>query len=254
MNGAPDAPAIVVRNLTVGYGDTVVLKHVSFDVNHGEMFAILGGSGCGKSTLLRHMIGLAPPMSGDVLIRGRNITTAYGAEREQILRDIGVLFQSAALFGSMSLADNIDLPLIVHTDLPAEVIATLVTMRLNMVGISGRAASMPGELSGGQRKRAGLARAMAMEPRILFFDEPSAGLDPVTSAALDRLIIDLNTSLGLTIVIVTHELPSIFAVAHRVIMLDSTAQGIIAEGTPQYLRDHADDPRVRQFMTRGGLQ
>ena len=250
---APDTPVIEVRDLTAGYGDTVVLKNVSFSVKQGEIFVILGGSGCGKSTLLRHMIGLMPPMHGEILIRGRDIATAHGRERETILRDFGVLFQSAALFGSMSLADNIDFPLAVHTDLPPEVIATLVMMRLNLVGIADRAASVPGEISGGQRKRAGLARALALEPSILFFDEPSAGLDPVTSAALDRLIIDLNASLGITIVVVTHELDSIFAIAQRAIMLDNECQGIIAEGNPHHLRDHADNPRVRQFLTRGAV-
>lgn len=246
----PAPPAIEVRNLTVGYDTRVILKDVSFSVQRGEVFVILGGSGCGKSTLLRHLIGLVPPQSGTILINGRDFTAAEGPDRDDILRGMGVLFQSGALFGSMCLADNVRFPLTEHAALPAAVLDTLVDMKLRMVGLDARAANMPGELSGGQKKRAGLARALALEPEILFFDEPSAGLDPLTSSALDSLILNLNKSLGLTIVVVTHELPSIFTIAHRVIMLDARTQGIVAEGDPRDLRAHAADPDVRRFLNR----
>ncbi len=249
-NSAPDHPAIEVRQLTAGYGARVILRDLSFAVRRGEVFVILGGSGCGKSTLLKHLIGLIPPLAGTVRIHGQDFTAAAGDERDCILQHIGVLFQSGALFGSMSLAENVFFPLTEHTALPRAVQETLVEMKLRMVGLADHAGQMPGQLSGGQQKRAGLARAMALEPDILFFDEPSAGLDPLTSAALDNLIVQLNRSLGITIVVVTHELPSIFTIAHRVIMLDADTQGILAEGDPRALRTHATDARVRRFLNR----
>ncbi|NLF39042.1 ATP-binding cassette domain-containing protein [bacterium] len=252
MSANGDIPAIDVRSLTAGYEGHTVLEDISFTVRRGEVFVILGGSGCGKSTLLRHLVGLAPPISGTILINGRDLTAASDSEREGILSGMGVLFQSGALFGSLSLADNIRFPLTEHAVLPAPVLETLAGMKLRLVGLEDCALHMPGELSGGQKKRGGLARALALEPEILFFDEPSAGLDPLTSATLDQTIVNLNRSLGLTIVVVTHELPSIFTIAHRVIMLDPQTKGIIAEGDPRELRDHSTNDEVRRFLNRDG--
>jgi len=243
-------PIIRARDLTVGYGRTVVLQDVSFDVQEGEVFAILGGSGSGKSTLLKHMIGLKKPLSGTVVIDGTDIVTAEGKERLNVLKRIGVAYQSGALFGSMSILTNVSLVLQEFTDLPAEAIEAIAQMKLKAVGLQAAAYNMPAELSGGMRKRAAIARALAMDPKILFLDEPSAGLDPTTSAQLDELILELSRSLGITFVLVTHELPSIFAVADRVIMVDKQAQTIVAEGKPQELRDRSDSPTVRQFFHR----
>jgi len=242
---------IRVRNLTAGYGeDAVILRDISFDVYEGEIFVILGGSGCGKSTLLKHLIGLIRPMAGDVVIDGEDISRCDEEAFRATLRKIGILYQSGALFGSMTLAENVALPIEEFTDLPASAVAALVKMKLGLVHLDGYETHLPSEISGGMKKRAGLARAMALNPRILFFDEPSAGLDPVTSAELDNLIIHVNKSLGTTMVIVTHELQSIFAVAHRVIMLDKKVKGIIAEGDPAFLRDHSQNRFVRQFFNR----
>jgi phospholipid/cholesterol/gamma-HCH transport system ATP-binding protein len=241
---------IQVKNLVAKYGEDVILDRISFDVYEGEIFVVLGGSGCGKSTLLKHMIGLIPPHAGQVIIDGDDISKCDETTLQKVLRKIGVLYQSAALFGSMTLAENVALPIKEYTALPPDSVTTLVRMKLNLVGLGPYENHCPSEISGGMKKRAGLARAMALNPKILFFDEPSAGLDPVTSAELDNLIIHLNKSLGTTMVIVTHELQSIFAVAHRVIMLDKRARGIIAEGSPQYLRDHSQNPFVSQFFNR----
>ena len=243
-------PIIRVNSLVARYGEVTVLEDISFAVRHGEIFVILGGSGSGKTTLLKHMIGLAKPYSGHVLIGDKDITVAEGRERTQILRRFGVLFQGAALFGSMTLAENVALPIQEHTDLPPRAVDLIVRMKLNMVGLNGFENHMPSELSGGMRKRAGLARAMALDPEILFFDEPSAGLDPSTSAGLDHLILQLRASLGTTMVVVTHELPSIFTIADRVIMLGGRKKTILAEGTPEQLRDESDDPWVRDFFLR----
>jgi phospholipid/cholesterol/gamma-HCH transport system ATP-binding protein len=248
--GADSQPIIEVKALTVGYGDTVILKDVSFEVRTGEVFAILGGSGCGKSTLLKHMIGLRTPMQGSVLIDGTDIAAAEGAERLAVLKKIGVSYQSGALFGSMDLLDNIMLVLEELTDLPADAIETIARMRLKAVGLQDAAYKMPAELSGGMRKRAAIARALALDPQVLFLDEPSAGHDPVTAVQLDTLILELSKGLHITSVIVTHELPSIFAVADRVIMLDKKAKTVIAAGAPEELRDHSDIPAVRQFFNR----
>ena len=243
-------PIIQVRNLVAGYGDAVILDRVSFSVYEGEIFVILGGSGCGKSTLLKHLIGLLPPLAGDIIIDGVSITTCGHNVLMQTLKKIGVLFQGGALLGSMTLAENIALPVREYTDLPGPAIDSLVRMKLGLVNLGGYESYLPSEISGGMKKRAGLARAMALNPRILFFDEPSAGLDPVSSAELDRLIIHLNRSLGTTMVIVTHELQSIFAVAQRVIMLDKASKSIIAEGDPAYLRDQSQNRFVKQFFNR----
>jgi len=248
MNDAK--PIIEARNLTIGYGGEPVLEDVSFDVRRGEVFVILGGSGCGKSTLLKHLIGLYPPMKGDIRIEGRELVTAEGDERRAILKRIGVSYQSGALFGSMTLAENVRLPLEEYTDLPEGALALIAWMKLHLVGLENYVGSLPSEVSGGMQKRAAIARAMALDPAVVFLDEPSAGLDPITSAELDALILRLNETLGMTFVIVTHELPSIYAIADRVIMLDKERKGIIAEGVPAELRDHSTEPFVRQFFHR----
>jgi phospholipid/cholesterol/gamma-HCH transport system ATP-binding protein len=243
-------PLIKVEDLTVAYGETVVLHDINFDVRRGEVFVILGGSGCGKSTLLKHMIGLYQPVRGRVLIDGRDIVQAQGEDLRAILRRIGVMYQQGALFGSLDLRENIRLVLSEFTDLPAAAMDVIARMKLKVVGLAGTENKMPAELSGGMRKRAAIARAMAIDPEVLFLDEPSAGLDPVTSAQLDDLVLMLARTLHVTFVIVSHELPSIYAVADRVIMLDKESKTIIATGDPKDLRDHSVDPRVRQFFNR----
>jgi len=241
---------VQVRDLICGYGEDIILDRISFDVREGEIFIILGGSGCGKSTLLKHLIGLMTPLSGRIIIDGNDISNCDDATFKKTIKTIGVLYQSTALFGSMTLAENVSLPIKEYTDLPNKSVDTLVKMKLNLVNLNGYENHLPSEISGGMKKRAGLARAMALNPKILFFDEPSAGLDPVSSVELDNLIIQLNKNLGTTMVIVTHELPSIFNVAHRVIMLDGQTRGIIAEGDPNYLKDHSKNRSVRNFFNR----
>ncbi|MCB9475759.1 MAG: ABC transporter ATP-binding protein [Deltaproteobacteria bacterium] len=247
----PGKKAVVeARDVVVRYGPNTILNGVSFDVYEGEIFVILGGSGCGKSTLLRQLIGLETPAEGTVKIDGEDITHAEGRDRERILTRIGALFQSGALFGSMTLAENIALPLREYTNLPEDLIQTLVSLKLDLVNLAGFENHLPSEISGGMKKRAGLARALALDPHILFCDEPSAGLDPISSVELDHLLIELNRSLGLTIVVVTHELDSIFAIAHRVIMLDKSVKNIIATGDPRELKEKSTHPFVRNFFNR----
>ncbi|THB69764.1 MAG: ATP-binding cassette domain-containing protein [Desulfovibrio sp.] len=241
---------IKVDNLTAAYGDFVVMENVSFEVNQGEVFVILGGSGCGKSTLLKHLIGLKDPAQGTILILDDDMGAASTEERNAILRRIGVMYQSSALFGSMSLIENVILPMEEFTNLPMEAMDIIARLKLSLVGLTGFEHHLPAELSGGMQKRAAIARAMALDPSILFLDEPSAGLDPVTSAGLDQLILSLRDSLGITFVIVTHELDSIYTIADRVIMLDRRAKTIIAQGAPKVLRDTSDNPWVRQFFQR----
>ncbi|MBU0480402.1 MAG: ATP-binding cassette domain-containing protein [Proteobacteria bacterium] len=244
---------VEVENLTAAYGDNVILEGVSFRIHEGERFIILGGSGCGKSTLLKYLIGLLPIEKGRITLLGNNLGDD-NRNRQEMLKQIGVLFQNGALLGSMTLEENIALPMTLHTDLPESYISNLVKLKLAMVNLSGYENYLPSELSGGMVKRAALARAMALNPRILFFDEPSAGLDPVTSAELDELIIHLNSTTGTTMVIVTHELESIFNIGERVIMLDRERKGIIATGTPLELRDKSRIPYVRQFFNRKSSQ
>jgi len=241
---------IQVRDLSMAYGDFVVQRDLDFDIRRGEIFIIMGGSGCGKSTLLRHLIGLMPPASGSVLYGDLDFWALDEAKRMQIKRRFGVLFQQGALWSSMTLAENIALPLSFYTKLAARVINELVSLKLALVGLSGFEDFYPSELSGGMRKRAGLARAMALDPEILFFDEPSAGLDPLSSRRLDDLILELRDSLGATIVVVTHELASIFAIGDDAVFLDAQSKTMIATGKPKDLVN-AENETVRSFLTRG---
>ncbi|WP_051822610.1 ABC transporter ATP-binding protein [Desulfonatronum thiodismutans] len=248
--GSRGEPLIRVQALTTGYGERIILRDVNLEVFPGEVVILLGGSGCGKSTLLKQMIGLERPMSGTVLISGRDVHAARGAERTRILHGFGVSYQSGALFGSLSVLENVLLPLEECTDLPKPLQLRVARMKLAQVGLAGFENHAPSELSGGMVKRAAIARAMVLDPCILFLDEPSAGLDPVTSAELDALILDLARGLGMTFVIVTHELASVFAIADRVIMLDKSRQGIVAQGDPRTLRDHSTDSLVHDFFHR----
>ncbi|HEX4381772.1 MAG TPA: ATP-binding cassette domain-containing protein [Myxococcales bacterium] len=240
-----DPIAVQAIDVTIGWGDTILQEHATFDVPRGSIFAILGGSGCGKSTLLRHLIGLEEPIAGTINVDG--CTPVQGPSQPP---RFGVMFQSGALLGSLSVAENVALPLQQWTRLPPDAVGGLVAAKLRLVGLSGAAEQMPAELSGGMRKRVAIARAMALEPELIFLDEPSAGLDPVSSAGLDELILDLNLQLGLTFVIVTHELESIFKVAQSCIMLDRATRSIIARGDPRVLRDTSKDPRVLGFFNR----
>ena len=238
-------PIMTVTDLAMGWDDLVLLDGASFQVQRGEIFAILGGSGSGKSTLMRHLIGLERPLAGTIDIAG------LGAPDLGVGRPpFGVMFQSGALFGSLTVGENVALSLVQWTALPADAVAAIVRAKLRLVGLEGAVDQFPAELSGGMRKRAAIARAMVLEPELLFLDEPSAGLDPVTAAELDDLVLTLNQVLGLTVVMVTHELASIYAIVSRCIMLDKASRSIIAEGDPRTLRDEATDPRVRRFFRR----
>ncbi|MDB4969043.1 MAG: transporter ATP-binding protein [Myxococcales bacterium] len=238
-------PFIQVTDLTIGWGDVVLQQNATFRVERGEVFAVLGGSGCGKSTLLRYLVGLETPHTGEILIDGIGRPSLEAGRPP-----FGVMFQSGALFGSLTVGENVGLALEQWTRLPYDAIAAIVLAKLKLVGLDGAANKLPSELSGGMKKRAAIARAMALEPELIFLDEPSAGLDPVSAAELDELIITLNQVLGLTVVLVTHELPSIFKIAKRCIMLDKETKSIIATGDPSELRDGSADPRVHDFFNR----
>jgi len=242
--------AIKVENLTMAFGDHVVQRNVSFTVRRGEIFVIMGGSGCGKSTLLRSMIGLVRPAAGEVFYDDAAFWSADDEHQAEIQRRFGVLFQGGALWSSMTLAENVSLPLTQYTTLNPRDAAAIVALKLALVGLKGFGDFFPSEISGGMRKRAGLARAIALDPRILFFDEPSAGLDPISSHRLDELILELRDGLGATVVMVTHELPSIFAVADNSVFLDAETHTAIAWGNPRHLL-HSEDPKIRDFLTRG---
>lgn len=236
----------------MAYDDFVIQQDLSFTVRRGDIFIIMGGSGCGKSTLLRSMIGLKAPAKGDVYYNGRSLWKSSPEEREQMMRRFGILYQSGALWSSLTLAENVALPLEQYTRLPAADIRELASLKLALVGLAGFEDYYPSEISGGMQKRAALARAMALDPDILFFDEPSAGLDPVSSRLLDDLILQLRDSLGATIVVVSHELASIFAIGTNSVFLDADAKTMIAQGHPQRLLAESRDPKVRNFLTRGG--
>lgn len=249
---APRDPIIQVIDFHAAYEGKTVLEHVTFDVHPGEVLIIAGGSGCGKSTMLKHMIGLYKPAGGKLLIDGDDIGTADGPVRSRILHKIGVGYQSGALFGSMTCLENVRLPLEEFTELPADAMDAVALAKLEMVELASAAALLPSEISGGMQKRVAIARAMALDPKILFLDEPSAGLDPITSADLDSLIKAIAGLLGTTFVIVTHELASIFSIADRVVVLDAAKKTMVAIGDPVSLRDRSDDPWVRAFFSRTG--
>jgi phospholipid/cholesterol/gamma-HCH transport system ATP-binding protein len=242
---------VEIRNLTMTYGSYVVMRDINAKVKEGSIFIIMGNSGSGKSTLLRHMLGLQRPAQGDVLYDGASFWGMDDDGRAVQLRKYGVLFQSGALWSSMTLAENVALPLVEYTDWPVSDQEDIARLKLALVGLSGFEDYYPSEISGGMRKRAGLARAMALDPEILFFDEPSAGLDPISSRNLDRLILELRDSLGATIVVVTHELASIFTIADDSIFLDADSRTMRAQGNPKDLLNHSDDAKLRAFLTRG---
>jgi phospholipid/cholesterol/gamma-HCH transport system ATP-binding protein len=243
---------IEVRDLTMAFGSYVVQKGLDFNIRKGEIFVIMGDSGCGKSTLMRHMIGLNRPAAGRVLYEGEDFWDAREEEQEQLQRGFGVLYQTSALFSSMTLEENVSLPLHEYTDLSPGRAREVAILKLALVGLDGFEEYYPSEISGGMRKRAGLARAMALDPDILYFDEPSAGLDPLSSRRLDDLILELRDSMGTTIVLVTHELPSIFELGDNAVFLDAERKTMIAQGKPSELKD-SPEPKVRAFMSRGRL-
>lgn len=253
-NPAHDDAHIEVKNLTMAYGDFVVMRDLNFTVNRGDVFVIMGPSGCGKSTLMRHLIGLNEPAKGEVWYGDFNFTKADTQERRRMVRHFGVLYQGGALWSSMTLAENIALPLEEFTDLAPDQIEEIASLKLSLVGLSGFENYYPSQISGGMQKRAALARAIALDPDVLFFDEPSAGLDPISSRLLDDLILELRDSLGATVVLVSHELASIFAIGNNSIFLDPETRGILARGNPKDLLEHCDNPVVHRFLSRGDSQ
>ena len=251
--GQSSETRLQAQGLTLSFGTRVIQRDLSFSVRRGSIFAIMGGSGCGKSTVLKALIGLLRPKSGSVTVDGENYWAADETRRTEIGRRFGVLFQSGALWSSMTVGENVALPLQMFTDLSADAIATLVSLKLSFVGLAASTTKKPSELSGGMRKRAALARALALDPEILFFDEPSAGLDPISSKRLDELIIELSKGFGATVVIVSHELPSLFSICDDGLFLDAETKTAVAHGSPRALRDTCDHPTVRAFMERGRL-
>src|SRR5271157_4109966 len=252
VNDHPSRPAIEVKGLEMGYGSYVLMRDIDFTVNPAEVMIIMGGSGCGKSTLLKYMIGLKEVEKGEIIYYGRSFSQASEKEKEEMQRTFGVLYQGGALWSSLTLAENVALPLEQYTNLAAKELMEIVSMKLALVGLKGFEEFYPSEISGGMRKRAGLARAMALDPALLFFDEPSAGLDPITSRRLDELILRLRDSLGTTIVVVTHELASIFTIADTSIFLDAESKTVLAHGNPRELvKEGHSDPKVREFLLRG---
>ncbi len=247
---AREAP-IIVEDLEIAYGEAVIQRDLNFSVRRSEIFVIMGGSGCGKTTVMRCMTGLKEPLRGRIILEGVSFWDAEPAERDRLARNLGVVYQGGALWSSMTLAENVALPLREYTDLSPRDIKELATLKLSLVGLAGFEDYFPSEVSGGMRKRAGVARALALDPRFLFFDEPSAGLDPVTSSLLDDLIAELRDSLGTTMVLVTHELPSIFAIADNAIYLDADSKTMTAQGDPKRLVKECENPKVRAFLTRG---
>ena len=244
-------PHITVRNLTMAYGEFVVMRDLDFVVNRGDVFIIMGGSGCGKSTLMKIMIGLKSPAVGQVIYGDKSLWEIELGERQQIMQRFGILYQSGALWSSMTLAQNVGLPLELYTGLGPGEIHDVVSLKLSLVGLAGFEQFYPSEISGGMRKRAGLARAMALDPEVLFFDEPSAGLDPVSARRLDDLILELRESLGATVVVVTHELASLLAIGNNSVFLDPETRTMIASGNPKQLLAGSKDPKVQSFLTRG---
>ena len=255
MNGQDEktgnTPHIIVSDLTMAYGDFIIQRDLNFTVNRNDVFIVMGGSGCGKTTLLRHLIGLKSPAKGKVFYGDISFWDVELEERNSLMRKSGILYQGGALWSSMTLAENVALPLGEYTDLSSGDIKEIVSLKLAMVGLAGYEEFYPSELSGGMQKRAGLARAMALDPEILFFDEPSAGLDPISAKRLDDLILELRDSLGTTVVVVTHELASIFAIGNNSIFLDAETRTIIGQGDPHILLAETDAPRVKEFLTRG---
>ena len=252
--GAGREAHITVRHLDMAYGDFVIQRNLDFVIRRGDIFIVMGGSGCGKSTLLKHLIGLMAPARGEVLFGDQDFWKADPIEQARLMRRFGILYQSGALWSSMTLVENVGLPLGEFTDLKPIEIRQISSLKLALVGLTGFEDFYPSEISGGMRKRAGLARAIALDPEILFFDEPSAGLDPISSKLLDDLILELRDSLGATVVVVTHELASIFAIGDNSIFLDADTKTMIAQGNPKMLRDECPDPRVRNFLLRGALE
>jgi len=244
-------PHIIVQDLTMTYGDFLIQRDLTFTINRGDIFIVMGGSGCGKSTLLRHLVGLQRPAKGRVLYGDVSFWDTEDEERDRIMRSFGILYQSGALWSSLTLGENIALPLQQYSDLNPAQIGEIVALKLSLVGLTGFEDYYPSEISGGMKKRAGLARAMALDPDILFFDEPSAGLDPISAHLLDELILELRESLGATVVIVTHELASIFAVGNNSVFLDADTKTMIAQGDPKKLLAESKDPKVISFLTRG---
>lgn len=247
-----DSSFIQVRDLSIGYGSRVVQQNLNFDIRKNDIFFIIGGSGCGKTTLLKHMIGLVEPSKGSVVYEGVDFYKADEKTRLELLKNWGITYQSGALFSSMTLAENVALPMQLYTDLSKKQIAEAVSYKLALVGLAGFETFYPAELSGGMHKRAGLARAIALDPQLLFFDEPSAGLDPMSSLRLDQLILQVCTALDSTVIIVSHELPSILSIGTHSIFLDTESRTMLDSGDPKYLLQHSQQEKVKQFLSRAG--